>query len=131
FGYVRYVLPNTDAQTQGLERGNLFRTIDGQQLNENNYNDLLASNSYSVGLATFDGADFTSTGETVLLNKTQYNENPVYKTQTLDINGEKIGYLMYNGFIRDYDSELNNAFAQFKADGVTSLVLDLRYNGGE
>jgi C-terminal processing protease CtpA/Prc len=37
---------------------------------------------------------------------------------------------MYNGFIKDYDTELNNAFAQFKADGVSSLVLDLRYNGG-
>src|SRR5690606_29557138 len=35
-----------------------------------------------------------------------------------------------NSFIKDYDSELNNAFAQFKADGVTSLVLDVRYNGG-
>src|SRR5690554_908764 len=37
---------------------------------------------------------------------------------------------MYNGFTRRYDVELNNAFAQFKADGVTDLVVDLRYNGG-
>ncbi len=130
FGYVRYVLPNTDAQMQGIKRGDLFTTIDGQQLNENNYNDLLAPNSYTIGLATYDGTDFTSTGVTATLNKTQYNENPVYRAQTLDINGEKIGYLMYNGFIREYDTELNNAFSQFKADGVTSLVLDLRYNGG-
>lgn len=130
FGYVRYVLPNSDAQTQGLVRGDLFTSIDGQQLNEGNYNDLLSANSYTVGLATFDGSNFNLTGETVALNKTQYSENPVYKAQTLDINGQKIGYLMYNGFIREYDVELNNAFAQFKADGVTSLVLDLRYNGG-
>jgi C-terminal processing protease CtpA/Prc len=130
FGYVRYVLPNTDAQSQGLKRGDLFTTIDGQQLNENNYNDLLAPDSYTIGLASYDGTNFTSTGETALLNKIQYNENPVYKAQTLTVNGNKIGYLMYNGFIKDYDTELNNAFAQFKADGVSSLVLDLRYNGG-
>ncbi|MCG2417838.1 peptidase S41 [Aequorivita sp. F47161] len=130
FGYVRYVLPNTDAQTQGLKRGDLFTTIDGQQLNENNYNDLLAPDSYTIGLASYDGTNFTLTGETALLNKVQYNENPVYKAQTLTINGNKIGYLMYNGFIKDYDTELNNAFAQFKAEGVSSLVLDLRYNGG-
>lgn len=130
FGYVRYVLPNTDAQSQGLVRGDIFTTIDGQQLNENNYNDLLAPNTYTIGLATYDGADFTLTGETALLNKTQYNENPVYKAETLTVNGNKIGYLMYNGFIKDYDTELNNAFAQFKADGVSNLVLDLRYNGG-
>lgn len=130
FGYVRYVLPNTDAQTQGLERGDIFTTIDGQQLNENNYNELLSPDSYTVGLATFDGTDFTLTGETALLNKTQYNENPVYKAETLTVNGTKIGYLMYNGFIKDYDTELNNAFAQFKTEGVSNLVLDLRYNGG-
>lgn len=130
FGYVRYVLPNTDAQSQGLKRGDLFTTVDGQQINENNYNDLLSPNSYTIGLATYNGTDFTLTGETALLNKTQYNENPVYKAETLTVNGNKIGYLMYNGFIKDYDTELNNAFAQFKADGVSSLVLDLRYNGG-
>ncbi len=130
FGYVRYVLPNTDAEAQGLKRGDLFTTIDGQQINENNYNDLLAPNSYTIGLATYDGTDFTSTGVSATLNKTQYNENPVYKAETLEVNGEKIGYLMYNGFIKDYDTELNNAFAQFKAEGVNNLVLDLRYNGG-
>src|SRR5690606_21071041 len=71
-----------------------------------------------------------STGESVLLNKTQYNENPVYITKTFDINGQKIGYLMYNSFIKDYETDLNNAFAQLKSEGATSLVLDLRYNGG-
>ncbi|MEM0518887.1 MULTISPECIES: S41 family peptidase [Aequorivita] len=130
FGYVRYVLPNTDAQSEGIKRGDLFTTIDGQQLNENNYNDLLAPDSYTIGLATYDGSDFTPTGETALLNKMQYNENPVYKSQILTVNGTKIGYLMYNGFIKDYDTELNNAFAQFKAEGINNLVLDLRYNGG-
>ncbi|PHR12372.1 MAG: peptidase S41 [Aequorivita sp.] len=130
FGYVRYVLPNTDAEAQGLERGDIFTTIDNQQLTENNFNDLLAPNSYTIGLATYDGSNFVQTGETVLLNKTQYNENPVYKVKTLDINGEKIGYIMYNAFTRDYEVELNNAFAQLKSEGVTNLVLDLRYNGG-
>lgn len=130
FGYVRYVLPNTDAATKGLKRGDIFTTIDGQQMDEDNYSDLLLPNTYSIGLATFDGNNFILTGETVLLNKTQYNENPVYKAETLTVNGTKIGYLMYNGFIKDYEIELNNAFAQFKADGVSSLVLDLRYNGG-
>lgn len=130
FGYVRYVLPNTDAEAQGLQRGDLFTTIDGQQITQSNYNDLLAPTSYTIGLSNYDGANFTLTGQTALLNQVQYNENPVYKVKILNVNGEKIGYLMYNSFIKDYDSELNNAFAQFKAEGVTNLVLDLRYNGG-
>lgn len=130
FGYVRYVLPNTDAEARGLQRGDLFTTIDGQQITSENYLDLQTPNSYTIGLATYDGTDFTLTGETVQLNKTQYSENPVYKAKTLTVNGEKIGYLMYNGFITDYEVDLNNAFAQFKSEGISSLVLDLRYNGG-
>lgn len=130
FGYVRYVLPNTDAEINGLKRGDLFTTVNGTQLNENNYNDLLDTESYTIGLADFDGTNFTLTGETIPLNKIQYDENPVHLSRTLDINGQKIGYLMYTSFTRRYDSQLNNAFAQFKAEGVTDLVLDLRYNGG-
>ena len=34
FGYVRYVLPNTDAEAKGLERGIIFNTVDGQQITE-------------------------------------------------------------------------------------------------
>jgi C-terminal processing protease CtpA/Prc len=37
---------------------------------------------------------------------------------------------MYNSFIADYDSKLNEAFGSLKAEGITDLVLDLRYNGG-
>ncbi|MEH6407148.1 MAG: S41 family peptidase, partial [Leeuwenhoekiella sp.] len=50
--------------------------------------------------------------------------------KTLDVGGQNVGYLMYNSFTSNFDEQLNDAFAQFKADGVTDLVLDLRYNGG-
>ncbi len=130
FGYVRYVLPNTDAESKGIQRGDIFNTVDGQQLNENNFSDLLSSSTYSIGLATFDGTTITPTGESVSLTKTEYTENPVFITETLNVNGQNIGYLMYNAFTLDFDTELNAAFAQFQADGVTDLVLDLRYNGG-
>src|SRR5690606_28567255 len=112
FGYVRYVLPNTDAEDKELRRGDIFTTIDGQQLNDNNYQELLSSESYTIGLATYNGTEFLPTGETVQLTKNQYTENPVYKATTLDVNGRKIGYLMYNSFTRNYDVELNNAFGE-------------------
>ncbi len=130
FGYIRYVLPNSDAETKGLQRGELFTTVDGTQLNENNYGELLSGENYTIGLATFDGNTFNLTGESVQLIKMQYDENPVYLRRSFDYNGEKVGYLMYNSFTQRYDRELNDAFAQFKAEGITNLVLDLRYNGG-
>jgi len=130
FGYVRYVLPNTNAASKGLQRGIIFNTIDGQQITEENAATLLSPDTYTIGLATLEGTTVTPTGESVELTKTQYQENPVYIAKTLEVNGMKIGYLMYNAFTQDFDPQLNQAFAQFKADNVTDLVLDLRYNGG-
>jgi len=57
-------------------------------------------------------------------------ENPIFLSSTLNVNGQQIGYLMYNAFNRNFNDELNEVFGQFVADGVTDLILDFRYNGG-
>jgi len=130
FGYVRYVLQNSSAAIQGIERGIAFNTIDGQQLTETNFSDLLAPDTYTIGLATFDGTDITPTTEEITLVKTEITENPVQLAQTLMVEGQPIGYMHYTGFVRDFDTQLNNVFGQFQTDGITELILDLRYNGG-
>ncbi len=130
FGYVRYVLPNSDAAAKGVERGMIFNRVDGQQLTETNFSDLLAPLGFTISLATFDGTDVFSTNESIELRKEEFTENPIQVAKTLDVNGQKIGYLMYNAFTNEFDSQLNSAFAQFQSDGVSDLVIDLRYNGG-
>ena len=37
---------------------------------------------------------------------------------------------MYNGFTNEFDEDLNDVFGRFKTEGVTELVLDMRYNPG-
>ena len=37
---------------------------------------------------------------------------------------------MYNQFVAEKSVELNKAFANFKSDGISDLIIDLRYNGG-
>jgi len=130
FGYVRYVLPGTDAEVKGVKRGDIFNTIDGTQITETNFNSLLSPDSYTIGLATFDGTDVTAINSSISLSKVQYTENPVFLAKTLDVGGSPVGYLVYNGFRRNFEAELNNVFGLFKANGVTDLILDLRYNGG-
>lgn len=130
FGYVRYILPGTDAQSKGLKRGDIFNTVDGTQLTDQNFSQLLGSDNYSIGLATYDGTNVTPTGTSVALAKVQYTENPVFISKTIDVGGSPVGYLMYNSFTADFDAQLNAAFAKFASDGVTDLILDVRYNGG-
>lgn len=130
FGYVRYILPNSDASGKSIERGDLFRSVNGTDLNTSNYQNLLSQLTYTLDLATYSSGTLTPTGEHVTLTKSEYAENPVYLVNVHQKGSHKIGYLMYNGFFSNYNNDLNAAFAQLSGQGITDLVLDLRYNGG-
>lgn len=129
-GYVRYVLPNTSAEKKGIKRGMIFNTIDGVQLTVDNYARLLEPETYTIGLAQIEAGVISSTGETVTLEKEEYNTNPVHIAKVINTNSAKVGYLMYNGFTGTFDEVLNETFGMFKAEGITDLIVDLRYNGG-
>lgn len=132
FGYIRYVALNSNASTKDIERGDLFTTVDGQQLNINNFRSLLFgdNDTYTLGLARIENNSITNTNETVELTKTDFTENPILISKVLNVSGTSIGYVMYNSFIANFDNELNNAIGDLKNQGITELVLDLRYNGG-
>lgn len=133
FGYVRYIIPNSDASTKDISRGELFTKVDGVTLNNNNYIDLLfgENNTYILTMATMVNGIPTESGKEVSLTKQDLlAENPIFLSKSFEINGEKIGYLVYNGFTDEYDEILNEVFSTFKTDGITNLVLDLRYNPG-
>ena len=138
YGIVRLVLPNSDASSTPLTRGQIFNKIDNQTLTSENLQSLIAADNYSIGLATYDdnGTDeleddiLTNTAETITLTKTIYSENPIFKTKVFNLNDENVGYLMYNGFISEFDSQLNAVFGDFQAQNIQHLILDLRYNPG-
>jgi carboxyl-terminal processing protease len=130
FGYVRYILPNSDASNKDIHRGDIFYAVNGTPLTVSNYQSLLSADSYSLNLATFNAGVITPTDEEVFLVKTEYAENPVYSINYVEEGGRKIGYLMYNGFYSSYNGELNAAFAELASENITDLVLDLRYNSG-
>lgn len=129
-GWVRYILPNSDASNKDIERGDLFYAVNGTPLTLQNYQSLLASESYTLNLADYDDGNFTPNGQSVSLTKYEYSENPVYYSNVYEVNSHKIGYLVYNGFYGNYDVQLNNVFGNFQSQGITDLVLDLRYNSG-
>ncbi|PIR14228.1 MAG: peptidase S41, partial [Flavobacteriales bacterium CG11_big_fil_rev_8_21_14_0_20_35_7] len=133
FGYVRYVLPNTDAEQKGVLRGMVFNSVNGTPLTMNNFSSLLFSNnnSYSIGLATYNNdGTVTATNQTINLDKIEYQENPIFLSNVITRGSHKIGYLMYNGFFSGFDNQLNTTILNLKNQGITELVLDLRYNGG-
>ena len=132
FAYVRYVLPGSDAAAKNIERGDLFLSVNNEQLTIDNYRGLLNSDVelFSIQLAQISDQTVTPTGISVDLVKSEIQENPIKITKLIELNNTKIGYLMYNGFVADFDNELENTFAQFQTQGVNQLIVDLRYNRG-
>ncbi len=132
-GYVRYIVPNSDASTKDISRGELFTGVNGQTITVDNYIDLLFgdSDTYTLNMADIANNIITPNDKEVELTKFEgLVENPVFLSKSFDIGGEKIGYLVYHGFTNEFDEDLNNAFGELKSAGVTNLVLDLRYNPG-
>ncbi|PQJ81709.1 S41 family peptidase [Polaribacter glomeratus] len=132
FGYVRYVIENSDAATKAVSRGMIFNTINGSQLTLDNYNALLFSDAtnYTVGFADYNDGNPVSNNTSISLSKIEIQENPIAITKVFTEGTKKIGYLLYNQFARNYDAQLNAAFANFKSENINELILDLRYNGG-
>lgn len=136
-GYVRYIIPNSNAANKDIKRGEVFYAVNGISLTPSNYSSLLrsANENYTLSFAdlTYDSNNnpvITPNGKTLALTKTNLAENPIFIKKIITNGAHKIGYLMYNGFYPSYDLELNDAFGYFKSKGITDLVLDLRYNGG-
>ncbi|MCU4156556.1 peptidase S41 [Carboxylicivirga sp. A043] len=131
-GFIEYVEPGSPADLAGgIYRGRLFHKIDGKQLTISNYSELLNQDEYTMTFGVLN-QDLSITDETpsVKLIAVEWQSNPILLSKVIEHGGAKVGYLVYNSFVSDYDDELEAVFADFKSQGVDNLVLDLRYNSG-
>lgn len=66
--------------------------------------------------------------------KADYTVDPIsdrYGVKIFDDAGKKVGYINLRTFIvADAADQLRDAFGQLKTQGVTEIIIDLRYNGG-
>lgn len=138
FGVVRLVLPNGSADNNNLKRGDIFYGIDGVTITRDNFGTLINQDTYTLNLGFYNDQGTIETtddtidpaGEDITLTKTQYTEDPIFKTEIINVGGENVGYLMYNGFTAGSETGLNAVFSNFKSNNIQHLVLDLRYNPG-
>jgi C-terminal processing protease CtpA/Prc len=69
----------------------------------------------------------------VTLTKADYELLPVstrYGAKIINDGGRQVGYVNLRTFISTADPALRQAFAGFRAQGITDIIVDLRYNGG-
>jgi len=136
---VRYIISGSSAEAAGIKRGDIIYAINGTPLfaEADTEGRITSSNLdlYNEDVLTLNFAEITD-GElipndvNIEVTKTQLTENPILISKTLDVQGTKVGYIMYNSFTFGFDEKLNDAFGNLKSEGATELVLDLRYNLG-
>ena len=115
----------------------MISLINGKKINNNNINnfyyDILspdATINYTLTEDVVEGGTITGQKEYTITSKATYNNPVIFSNVKEDIEGHRIGYLVYSGFEAGFDQELFNVFKDFKNKNVTDLILDLRYNGG-
>jgi len=132
FAIVLFVYPNSPAEKAGLKRGDFLVAINGtDDITEANYMDLYNAPSISLGRAFLSNdGDLVLDSNPVNMTAITMYEDPVVKDTVVVRGNHKIGYLCYTSYTMESESRLQEVFAGFKAQGVTDIVLDLRYNGG-
>ena len=82
---------------------------------------------------TFQIRQRDGTESVVTVSKADFALDPVSDrngVQVLNDNGKLVGYINMRTFIDTSDQNLRDAFATFRAQGVTEIIADVRYNGG-
>ncbi|MCF0053530.1 S41 family peptidase [Dyadobacter sp. LJ53] len=138
--FLNYVVKGSPAAAAGLKRGDIILKVNGTQLTQANYVSLLSSNeTVNVTLGALQDSKIVATNTTYSITKAEVTEDPVAFSTVISkpALGKTVGYLVYTQFVpgnaadaSQYDNELRQIFADFKAKGVNELVLDLRLNSG-
>jgi C-terminal processing protease CtpA/Prc len=126
----------SDLWPQGVRRGWIVKEINDTPVapifisgNNTAYNNLMGPSTAGVtNKFKFQKPDGTEV--TYNSTKSSFTINSVTAAKTLDLASGKTGYLAFETFIEPSEQELNEAFAMFKAQNVTDLIIDLRYNTG-
>ncbi len=129
---VEFVYHNTPAEDAGLKRGDIIYRINGNFLTIENYQELLRLDNMVITLALIhQSGEATELSPSINISAVaDLVHHPIVATSVIELGDKKVGYLAYTSFIANYDSELAGVFREFKTQGVSELVLDLRYNGG-
>lgn len=134
-----------DAFAEGMDRGTIVYQIGNTPSTLVSVADLIAQggNALNESLGPSDPGtrrsfeisnDGGTTRQVITVEKTEYSLDPIsdrYGVGIINDSGRQVGYVNLRTFIvADAADQLRSAFGQFRAAGITEVIIDLRYNGG-
>ena len=130
---IRQVFAGSPAAAAGFERGFRILEIDGRSIAEIEAGEGLdeAFGPSTPGITlSFLIEDLNSIQFPTTATKAEVTIDPVPQFRVISAGTKNIGYIEFRTFISTSNSTLLQAFAEFTAQGVTDVIVDLRYNGG-
>ncbi|GAB5486505.1 MAG: S41 family peptidase [Parasphingorhabdus sp.] len=142
--FVMEAFEGAPALAAGIDRGSEILAIGTSTGNLQTVSSLFASGGQSAVSNAFGPStagtsralryrDLNGNETTMTVTKASFDIQPIsprYGVRILDNGGTKAGYINLRTFIDSAEQQLRDAFSQFQSEGVTELVIDLRYNGG-
>lgn len=127
-----YVDPNSPSGKAGLKRGDQIVSINGLPIVSEQSFLTQWQKAIDLSFIKFEIINGNSTRREVRLIAAVYEPNPVVKAMVLEQESKKIGYIAYNSFTPQLNSEkyLSPVFASFEQKKIKELIIDLRYNQG-
>ena len=119
-------IPDSPAEQAGLKTGDIITSVDGVECNGDDYDTI--TNSIKGKEGTKVNIGIYRNGEELsfeIERKTVEVKHVTY--QKLDNN---IGYINISGFEGDVSTQFENAYNDLNGQGITSLIIDIRSNGG-
>ena len=127
---VTMVYPGSPAEKAGLKRGSVIKKVNGRNILPTNEDvDVLLSSPALQLTVAFSVEDYYNPTEVNMVAKDMYLD-PVLYEKVFDCDGKKVGYLYFVNFTMECGDRLLEVAKKFKQEGVTELILDLRYNTG-
>nr|WP_068862895.1 S41 family peptidase [Erythrobacter dokdonensis] len=143
--FVTEAYEGANGLAAGLDRGSEITAIGTSSANLQSVSSLMSSGGPQAVINALGPSTAGTTrvlrftqpsGPTIerSITKTDFALDPIsdrYGALIINEGGKRVGYLNLRTFIvADAANQLRNAFGQFGAEGVSELIIDLRYNGG-
>lgn len=134
--YMGFVYEGSPLANQGVTRGWQLLKLNGKDVsdlvNAGTFNSTLDNSSN-----TFTYKDLDGNTKTFTISKGEIQAKSVVKSAVYTnadfaglAAGKKVGYMFYVSFTSSMQDEITQTIKSFKDDGITDLIVDLRYNGG-
>jgi C-terminal peptidase prc len=130
---IKFVYQDSPAAAAGLIRGDRLVEINGETIEEIDINNHWATifGEDEVGvMVDLKIEDSIGATKDLSLEKNWVTIDSVQFEDVFDLDGLKVGYLVFNTFIETSREELETVFTSFNQEGIDELILDLRYNTG-